>query len=387
MTILRVCTAAVFLALCCGSVAADDALPDATQLRAQGLHARLDPATRDVRIQELAGWITTMNATDPEHLRAVQGDVQFALMLIVDPEIYATLAPETIEAVDNALESIFDLEEINRSTQWEPLIYAYGFFNRDITPGQIAVVRNEVAALTQDQRNKIYHVFPHTVDAVTKPLTMGGLESPEATREALALVVPMMKAALLQDAMPGRAFHPPSHAVLVLGPLFERWPADTPEGKIIRDHVATRDDLIALLMRQLSSVALPDREPDRLERIYFGRTGRYAANALVRLDAREAVPALREEHTRFSTPAQEDREPVRYARRALIALGDPVERAALEATLQTDPDTARDTAVWLCRNGHNETAAYGQELLAKLLDCTPEEAMEKHFRALLSDSK
>ncbi len=356
---------------------------DAAAIRAQGLQARLNPAERDARIQELAGWMRELNAADPEALHAVQGDFQFALMLMVDAGIYETLAPATINAVDDALESVFDLDEINRSNRWEPLIYAYGFFNRDVTPGQIVAVREGVAALGATERDRLYPVFPHSIDAVTKGLTMGGLATPEDTREALKIAMPMIIAALKQDPMPGRAFHPPSHAVLVLGPLFERWAADTPEGAIVREYAPADDAVNALLMRQLSSVSARGRELKDFERVYFGRTGRYAANALARRDAREAVPALREELARFAPLHEKDPEPARYLRRALVALGDADARAALEAQIETAPDTVRETAVWLCRNARGEGAGYGAGLLGKLLGCDAAMALERYFESLL----
>ena len=118
------------------------------QIRVLGLEARLDPTIRDAHLQQIAAH---MGAMDAESVHAIQGDFQYALMLMADPEIYDTLHPESIEAVDNALESLFDLAAIDRDNHWEPLVYAYGFFNRDVTIETIREVVGRWEALSDSE--------------------------------------------------------------------------------------------------------------------------------------------------------------------------------------------------------------------------------------------
>lgn len=345
--------------------------------RQLGLEARLDPAVRDARVQAIATLLRNLPA---EQLHEFQEDIQFALLLQCDPEIYDTLAPETIAAVDQGLEALFSLEEVERSNHWEPLIYVYGFFNRDVTPDAIRDIIGAWDRLSDAEKAPRYPTYIHVIDAVTKPLSMGPLADAAMTREAMGIVVPALKAQFLLPPAPGTAFHPPSHACLVLGPLFERWYRDTDHGALVREHLGNRTEFEALMVSQLPGAPGRVTPLPELDYGYYAYIGSYLANALARMDARSAVPALRRSLAIYEAHGARGRV-VAYTQRALLALADPEARAAFAAQL-TDPAKREEhvaTAVWLARNGQGETAVYGREKLGELLQCPPADALTNYF--------
>lgn len=342
-------------------------------IRALGLSARLDPAHRDARLQEIAG---IMEQLPRERVLALQGDFQYALMLHVDEGIYDSLSPETIEAIDNALERCFTLDDIARDNTWEPLIYTYGFFNRDVSAGTIQEVLYEWSELPEEEKAPRYPTAIHVIDAVCKPVSMGPIGDEATTGSILSIVVPAMKAQFLDEPKPGTAFHPPSHACLVLVPLYLRWAEHPVHGALIREHLGSRAEFEELLVSRLIG-GLPDGVPEsHMLYGYYGYIGAYLANALARLDARAAVPALRRSLQVYEERGKQGRASA-YTRRALIALGDEASRAVLESQLKENPkaDTVIDTAVWLARNGRGEARSYGEALLGKALGVDPEAAL------------
>lgn len=346
-------------------------------IRSLGLEARLDPGLRDARLREIAAHLKGLDAA---RVHDLQGDFQYALLLQCDPEIYDTLAPETIAAVDNSLEALFNLEDIDQDNRWEPLIYVYGYFNRDVTPETIRDVLARWNKLSDTEKAPRYPTYVHVIDAVCKPVSMGPLADPAATRAALEVVVPALKQMFLQPPMPGTAFHPPSHACLVLGPLYDRWAGDPELGPLVVQHLGSRAEFEAMMASQLPGG--PGNSPPGSHVVYgyYAYIGSYLANTLARLDARSAVPALKQSLAIYEANEAKGRV-IEYTQRALLALGDPDARAAFE-TRREDPaqhDACVAAAVWLARNGRGETKAYGLNALGALLACAPADALRVYF--------
>lgn len=360
------------------TASATGASPDGNALRALGVEARLDPTVRDARLQELARHLQELPR---EEVLTRQNDFQYALMLNTDPEIYDTLAPETIEAIDNSLEGLFTFEDIDRDNLWEPLIYVYGFYNRDVTIAEIAQVLEKWESLSDSEKGPRYPTYIHVIDAVCKPISMGPMGDDDATREMLTLVLPALKTQFLQPPAPGTAFHPPSHACLILGPLYERWVDHEDYAALIEEHLGTRAEFEGMLASQLPGGLSTGPPPSHMAYGYYAYIGGYLANTLARLDARSAVLPLKHSLEIYEKQNEQGRA-VAYTRRALLALGEPKSREAFEIRC-SDPAQVDDcikTAAWLARNGKNETRAYGKNVLRRLLDCPPEKALETWLR-------
>lgn len=350
------------------------------KVREMGIMARLDPEKRDRLIVKIAATLEALGVEDEKGLRSIQGVFQTALLLSCDRGIYETLQPETIEAVDDALESLFTIEDINRDLRWEPLVYAYGFFNRDLSVDEIIKVRDAIEALSGDARERMYPVYPHTFDALAKPLSMGPLTDASQTAKALGIVVPMLKDVIMDEAKPGRAFHPPSHAIIVIAPIYDRW-ADTagPEGDVVRKLLGTRDEFIAMLISRLVGGVPNPRDLPKFHYSFYAFDGQYFANALARIDAREAVDTLKLSlevyNENIAHPSL-----ISYTQRALVTLGDPDARTLLEESLSQGNDTkAIDTLAWICRNAQGEGKTYAEKTLARELNCKPGQALDMYL--------
>lgn len=353
-------------------------------VRAKGIQARIDPEERDRLIVEIAAELEALGAEDEKGLRSIQFTFQYALLLSCDPGIYETLKPETIEAVDNALESLFTIEDISRDLRWEPLVYAYGFFNRDLTVDDIVRVRDSIRALPDDKRERMYPIYPHGFDALVKPLAMGHLTDPSQTAKALRAAIPLLKEVVMGEAKPGRAFHPPSHAVIVIAPIYDRW-ANTkgPEGEVVRELLGTRSEFVAMLESGMVGGVPTPRELQDFQYRFYAFDGQYFANALARIDAREAIDTLKlsleiyEENV--SHPSL-----ISYTQRALVTLGDPEARAVLEESLAgAKPESAVDTLAWICRNAQGEGKTYAEKRLAVYLDSKPDKALNVYLKRQL----
>jgi hypothetical protein len=369
-TLVLVCTA-----LFCAMQAYTDDLT-AADVRLLGLEARLNPEHRDSKLTELAGALQELGTHDQATLAERQDDFQYALLLAVDMVVYETLAPDTIAAIDRALESFITLDEIGRSNRWEPLIYVYGFFNRDVTAQQIKDVAALWDNIPESEREVNYPTWPHSVDAVCKPLSMGPLLDPGETLPALERAVPLLKELLLHEPEPGRAFHMPSHAALVLGPLYDRWVDDPEAGKIVRRHLGSREAFNDLMAGRLLAAA--EADPFMMPTWthgFYAYSGRYLANGLARLDARNALPTLNETLIQYEKLGAAQTS-IDYTRRALIALGDADQRRAMEGG---DIAERMRLAVWFARNGKGETKTYGLDLLGTLLGVPSNEALRTWF--------
>ncbi len=355
---------------------------DAKTIRNLGLRARVYPEEREADVRRLAKSIAVLAATDKTALHDRQNDFQEALLLMCDRGIYETLSTGTIAALDDALEGVFTMDDIKRDTEWEPLIYVYGFFNRDTNAKAIIRIHDWWIKIPPEEREPYYPTYPHAIDAVTKPLAMGPLFNRMETGPALDVAVPQLRSMLLQPPLPGRGFHIPSHAALVLGPLYERWANDPEYGPHVKTYLGTRDEFEALLAGQLIG-ALPGTSdlPD-FAYGFYAYTGRYIANGLARLDARLALPALRQSLEIYQKHNAPD-STIAYTRRALAALGDEAERGALEQSLASGDEPALATVVWLCRNAQGEGQTYAEDLLGKQLGVPAHDALETWFKKQL----
>ncbi len=351
-------------------------------IRMLGLEARLNPEIRDIRLQEIAAYL---NAMSPERAHELQGDFQYALLLHCDPEIYDTLSETTIEAIDNSLETLFSLEDIDRDNHWEPLIYVYGFFNRDVTLEIIQEVIARWDGLSDEEKGPRYPTYIHVIDAVCKPLAMGALRDTDQTRAALELVIPAMKTAFVAAPKPGTAFPPPSHACLVLGPLYERWANDPEFGPFIEAQLGSRTAFEAMMISQLPGGLKNNSPLSHVDYGFHAYIGSYLANAIARLDARTALPALERSMAIYEKHKAKGRV-LEYTQRARLALGDAGARADFDAALKdpTQKDACVKTASWLARNGKGETRAYGLNALGALLDSTPDKALDVYFEKELA---
>ena len=356
---------------------ADTDTPTASDIRRMGLEARLDHEIRDSRLQELAAAVTDLG---PKGVLPLQGDFQFAFLLHCDPEIYQSLSPDTIEAIDNSLETLFNYEDIERDNTWEALVYVYGFFNHDVTPALIREVLTRWDELSDEEKGPRYPTYIHVIDAVCKPLSVGPLENAESTTAALELVILAMKQAFLATPKPGTAFHPPSHACLVLGPLYERWIDDETYGPVVKKHLGDRASFEAMMGSRLTG-GLQSGDPEsHVAYGYYAYIGSYLANAIARLNARSTVPALLNSLKVYEKHGSEGRV-ANYTQRALLALGETDARNVYESNL-ADPskrDECMTLAVWLARNGQGETRIYGLEKLGQLLGCEAATALDTYF--------
>lgn len=351
--------------------------PTDAEIRALGLEARLDPTVRNTNLKQLAQWMDSLS-TDQVHKR--QSAFQYALLLQCDPEIVSTLDPVAMKAVDKSLERLFDFSEIARDTNWEPLIYAYGFFNRDVSPEQIAKVLSKWESMSEKEKTPLNPTYIHVIDAVCKPLVSGELKDRATTRQALEIVLPALKDLFVAPPKPGTFFHAPSHSCLVLGPLYDRWINDEDFGPLIKQHLGDRATFENLLASQLVGVVEKETPLPPMEYRYYAYIGSYLANTLARLDARSALPALERSMQIYEREKAGGRL-MKYTQRALLALGNEATRAEFEEDLMESAkqEASITTLAWLCRNGRGETKAYAEEKLGALLECKADEALQKYF--------
>jgi len=357
---------------------------DPVEIRKAGLLLWIDSQQRDELLLRLARSIHHLASTDRAELKQIQLDFQDALLLATDSGVYESLAPQTIDAMDDALESVFDLSEIHRSTDWEPLIYAYGFFNRDVTPQEIKRVADAWVTIPISEREPLYPTYPHVIDAVCKPLAMGALTAGD-TLDALGVAIPILREQLLTPVSSGRSFHNPSHASIVLAAMYDRWTEGSDERNTIERHLGSRDSFIELLMSRLVGASSDLESLPVYAFRFYAYSGRYIANALARLDARVAIPVLRRSIEVYEIQAV-DPLAISYSRRALVALGDSEAREALLLRLrsvESREDGVREL-VWLCRNGRGEGLQFGRSTLAEQLDTTPELALRAYFEGELN---
>ncbi|MDX1564790.1 MAG: hypothetical protein R3236_05250 [Phycisphaeraceae bacterium] len=348
------------------------------QLMRLALEARLDASVRNRNLKAIAEALRQDARKSIDQVRANQSIYQEPLLLFCDRDLRPALSAEAVESVDEAIETALSLKALRRGG-WDRLGYVWGFFNHDATAEQIRRLSAEWAAMPEERREPHYPHFPHLIDAVTKPLSVGPVGDPKQTAAALEVALPVLKSFLMQPPKPGRAFHVPTHAALVLGPLHVRWAGTQPHGDIVRKHLGTRKELVdRMLGRLISARKNPENlSPQTLK--YDAYTGRYFANVLARLNDRRAAGPLRKSLSIYRQHKLSSAT-IRYTRRALAALGDAEERRALQQADRTD---RMKTAVWLVRNGRGETVEFGRQLLGDHFNCPPERAMNAYWRMRL----
>ncbi|MBZ0256471.1 hypothetical protein K8I31_10435 [bacterium] len=342
-----------------------------------GLEARIDPSVRNQRVKELAELISNEKT---ERVHEMMRPIQEALLLLCDRRVLPTLNRDAILAVNDALEKHITIEEVDRSVRLDRLSYVYGFFNLDATVDEITKYRDQWASFSKDEKAPRYPTYIHLIDLTCKPLSVGPLATPDETARALEIVAPLLKQMAQQPPRPGTAFHEPSHAALVLGPLYERW-ADTEDyGAIIHKHLGSKEEFFAMLTQQLVGAQDEPLKLEKMEHAFYAYTGRYLANALARLNARSALPALKkslEIYQQTGAPSAT----VHYTKRALVALGDKEARTKFENKLSQD--RWMDDLIWLARNGQGETLQYALNQLGEQLNVDPSHALKAHFQAQL----
>ena len=153
---------------------------------------------------------------------------------------------------------------------------------------------------------------------------------------------------------------------------------------MVRELLGTRAEFVALLKsRVVGGVPAPWDLPD-FHYSFYAFDGQYFANALARIDAREAVEALKLSlevyQEKVSHPSL-----IAYTQRALAALGDPDARSALGWSLSKAADgKAIDALAWICRNAKGEGKSYAEGMLASKLGCRPEEALDAYLTKQLA---
>ena len=378
----RTCSIVLFLVLPCLGFApsAKAQSVDVRALQRHALDARLEPAQRDEHVQAMASLLAQSVRSDRDAVHEAQRVIQAAFMLVCDESVLTSLSPETVAQVDDALESVFTYEEVIEGDRWDPLAYVHGFFNHDVVPSDIARVRDGWAAIPEDERGRHYPTYIHAIDGVTKPLAYWELAGKDEMKAALETALPLLLEMLEQPPAPGTAFHPPSHAPLVLAPLFARW-RDHPEyGPVIKRHLGSKEEFIQRLAGRLVG-ARDDRDTLASWEYTFHRvSGMYVANALARLGARSATPILRASLQVYLDHPGRGAAP-EYTRRALVALGDPDARAYLEEAVEKQRlgHLAEEWAVWLCRNGDDKARTYGEGILRRILETDAADPLAVYF--------
>lgn len=350
---------------------------DETTIMRLGLEARIDPQLRNQRAQELA---TLILKAKTETVHGLMRPIQEALLLLCDRRVLATLQRDTMRMIDDALEKHITIEEVDRSVRLDRLSYVYGFFNHDVKPSEIVKYRDQWASLSLEEKAPRYPTYIHIIDLVCKPLSVGPLDSPQQTAEALELAAPLLKQMVTQPPRPGTAFHEPSHAALVLGPFYERW-ADTDDyGAIIKKHLGEPEAFYQMLAQQLVGAQDDPLKLDKMQHAFYAYSGRYLANTLARLNARATAPILKKTLSVYektgAAPAS-----IQYTKRALVALGDKDARAEFEKTLSENSDLSN--LAWLARNGQGETLQYALKHLGAHLNADPAHAIKAYFEKQL----
>lgn len=354
------------------------AQPTGADIRQIGIEARLHAESRDAKVQEVAAMLLDLAESDREKAHSLQRDFQYAFLLVCDRDIYDTLSEETIAAVDEAMTATYTWDEVIAGDRWDALTYAHGFFNRDVTAEEIEEVAERWAAVPDHERERLYPTFIHVIDAVTKPLAMGPVGDDAATGSALDAAIPLLLHGLDQPAKRGRAFHPPSHACLVIGAIYDHWADHPVHAPRLRALIGSRGDLINRIQGRLIGAQEDPESLPRWQQNFHTVLGLYLANALARLDARSTVPSLKKSLAFYEASGSSD-SAIAYTKRALIALGDDNARTEFEAK-PIDSEEVIETAAWLVRNGQGETKEYGATILATALKTTPEAALNTYFQ-------
>jgi len=230
--------------------------------------------------------------------------------------------------------------------------------------------------MSASERDPVYPSFVHLGDRVAKPVSVMRSREPEAMAELLAESIDLLLLFLDQPIAPGRAYHPPTHAAMVLGPLLDRFGDDPVHGALVHDRLGKRDDFIEHLIAMLPGAQADPAGMDEVEYIWRRYVGTFLANVLVRLDARAALPELRA--TLDLWQARGATEPaIAGTTRALAGLGELGAREELLASDEPKP------LLWLARYGTGEGQQWARRSLRPLLPGAPEDPLRAMWQATL----
>ncbi len=324
-------------------------------IEALGCLARSDAGERDAALQAAAELLTQVSA-DKERTLRLQNAFQTAFLLCLDPPLFATLAPETVAAIDQAIETCFTLEELGTGDRWDPLAYAWGYFNHNLTADEMAAIRDRWAAIPVAERNPHYPYFIHIIDAAVKPLATIPLDDPERVRPLVEVGLPMLVELLDQPVAEGYAFHPPSHAVIIVGQIHEHLSASPTLRPLVEQHLGDREAMLARLTDSLVGGKGDPAALSETEWRFHTYIGRYSVNALARLGDTAALPAIEQTLGAFAQ-REANRGVLAYTRRAAAALGNAELRGEL-----SDADL-----LWIARNCTGEPREFAETRLRQSL--------------------
>ncbi len=355
-----------------------------------GYRARITPQVRDDSLHQIARYIKALNEVDRGKLKSMQKTFQEALLLFTDFEVLfrhdmekELLHRGSIEAVDDALESVFTLEDIRSGYEWNDLAYVYGFFNHDVPVDDIKRVREGWETMPEEERAKQYPTYIHLIDAVVKPLAYWEKDSRREMNTALEEALPLLHDMLFMEPKPGRAFHAPSHAALITAPMYIRWFHEAGYNSRLTRTIGAKTiygaKLIDLLLGHHPNPE--EMKPDEYK--FYTVREYYLANALARLNWRYNGKTSERLHKSLEVFQQRgDAERTIHAvERCMAALKDKDIREKWEK----DPLQYVDDYVWIIRNGKQEAVTYATNMLASVMGCPVDKAFELYYKQKISD--
>jgi hypothetical protein len=369
---------------------ANDTTPET--LKIMGYESRIEPSVRADRLHEIALRLQALNQVDRDKLKKIQGAFQEALMQFTDLDVIITLDLRSVEEIDNALESIFTLDDIRNGYEWNSLAYVYGYFNHDVTLEEIKTVSNGWDELSDEEKAKQFPTYIHAIDAVVKPLAYWEQPSRREMINCLDAAVPLLNKILNQEPASGTAFHAPSHAMLILGDMYMRWEQGTKFWEGDSMYIARPTRYIGAKQafgKLLNSMCIGSLEnPDSLckdEYRFYAVREYYIANTLARINWRfNGVSAEIMKKSLAIYEKQGGAEKTIHAiKRCMIALHDNETRE----TFAEKPMDHVEDFVWIIRNGKLEAVTYAETMLAHEIGCPVDKAMEFYYKQLISDVK
>lgn len=369
---------------------ANDTTPE--KLRIMGYESIIYPELSADRLHEIAIRMLALNQVDRDKLKTMQQAFQDALMQFTFLEDFIKINRNSIEEVDNALESIFTLEDIKNGYEWNSLAYVYGYFNHDVTAEEIQQVSDGWDQLSEEEKAKQFPTYVHLIDAVVKPLAYWEQPSKREMLNALDAGVPLLKKLLTQEPAPGTAFHAPSHALIILGDMYMRWEQNSKYWENDSMYIARPTRYIGakqVFAQQLNSMCIGSVEnPDSLskdEYRFYAVREYYLANTLARINWRfngVTSDILRKSLSVYEKQGGAEKT-IHAIKRCMASLKDKEIR---EEFSRNSIDHVEDY-MWIIRNGKLEAVTYGTKMLAGLIGCPVDKAVELYYKQLISDEK
>lgn len=369
---------------------ANDTTPE--KLRIMGYESIIYPELSADRLHEIAIRMLALNQVDRDKLKTMQKAFQDALMQFTFLEDFIKINRNSIEEVDNALETVFNLEDIKNGYEWNSLAYVYGYFNHDVTVEEIQQVSDGWDKLSEEEKAKQFPTYVHLIDAVVKPLAYWEQPSKRKMLNALDVGMPLLNKLLMQKPAPGTAFHAPSHALIILGDLYMRWEEGTKYWEKDSMYISRPSRHIGakpIMGRKLNEMCIGSL--DNLDSIskedyrFYAVREQYIANTLVRLFWRNngiSSEYLNKSLKYYQKQGNADKT-IHALKRALVALNDPDMRKEFEA----NPLDHVEDFVWIIRNGKHESVEYAEKMLAQVIGCPVDKAVELYYKQRISDEK